>query len=656
MPGIFEQIMQLFAPLGEVLPTGQRIGDIFEAVIEGTDKMNSRFTQSRQRVTEFSTAIGDSIPLVERLGGTQKDAALIIDQVAEATRRNVVASADEVEKLFAVQQLTGTDAKRLVETFQNIGVQFSQINNQVEGSIKYIQSVGANARDIMREVNGYVEKMNSYNFQDGVLGLTRMATQASLLKFDMTSTLSFAEKVMDPEGAIKMASAFQRLGVAAGDLTDPFQLMYKSLNDPEGLQNSIVNMTKQFTYFDEKANSFKINPQGMLMIRQLGIESGIGAQELSKMALNAADLDKKLSQISPSFNFENEQDKQYIANIAKMGAGGEYEITVKDEDGKDKRVLLQEATNEQLQELLDRQKAGQEDQTTVDIQKTQLDLLKSVVSELKATMSTFVAAAASSRELTQAINGMSGRLAFLGEIDKYKKKAGIDKVTTTSFRDKVDSKENIGKVKDLVDVFLSGDKEKMKATMKDILADTKVFAEEGLKDLSNTIKDAFKSVIETIGKGKASGGYVYGEGTSTSDSIPTMLSNGEFVVNAKSAASFGPLLEIINKNPDYDLKKGFTSEGLELKNTNDITASNITNKSITELISNLTTSTTNNETRTTKVEFGEISPLKVIFEKGPGFSDNDMAMLEYNLGKSNIVEQLTKSLSEKLKVLQVKEV
>jgi hypothetical protein len=56
------------------------------------------------------------------------------------------------------------------------------------------------------------------------------------------------------------------------------------------------------------------------------------------------------------------------------------------------------------------------------------------------------------------------------------------------------------------------------------------------------------------------------------------------------------------------------------------------------------------------VEFGEISPIKVIFEKGPGFSENDMAMLEYNLGNSNITEQLTKSLSEKLKVLQLKEV
>jgi hypothetical protein len=104
-----------------------------------------------------------------------------------------------------------------------------------------------------------------------------------------------------------------------------------------------------------------------------------------------------------------------------------------------------------------------------------------------------------------------------------------------------------------------------------------------------------------------------------------------------------------------DTPNNFVTDKLELKNTNDIASSNITNRSITEQISNLNTSTANSEIKTSKVEFGEISPLKVIFEKGPGFSDNDMAMLEYNLGKSSLIEELTKSLSEKLKVLQVKD-
>jgi predicted Fe-Mo cluster-binding NifX family protein len=47
---------------------------------------------------------------------------------------------------------------------------------------------------------------------------------------------------------------------------------------------------------------------------------------------------------------------------------------------------------------------------------------------------------------------------------------------------------------------------------------------------------------------KAGGGTITGPGTGTSDSIPAYLSNGEFVVNAKSAAAFGyGNLETINK-------------------------------------------------------------------------------------------------------------
>ena len=45
---------------------------------------------------------------------------------------------------------------------------------------------------------------------------------------------------------------------------------------------------------------------------------------------------------------------------------------------------------------------------------------------------------------------------------------------------------------------------------------------------------------------RASGGIVRGQGTSTSDSITTRLSNGEFVVNAKATQAFLPLLNSMN--------------------------------------------------------------------------------------------------------------
>ncbi len=52
------------------------------------------------------------------------------------------------------------------------------------------------------------------------------------------------------------------------------------------------------------------------------------------------------------------------------------------------------------------------------------------------------------------------------------------------------------------------------------------------------------------------GGRVSGPGTGTSDSIPAMISNGEFVVNAKQTAKWLPLLESINAGVE-----GFASGG-----------------------------------------------------------------------------------------------
>lgn len=47
-------------------------------------------------------------------------------------------------------------------------------------------------------------------------------------------------------------------------------------------------------------------------------------------------------------------------------------------------------------------------------------------------------------------------------------------------------------------------------------------------------------------KKMAGGGEVFGAGTGTSDSVPALLSNGEFVVNAAAAQNFRPLLHAIN--------------------------------------------------------------------------------------------------------------
>jgi hypothetical protein len=286
------------------------------------------------------------------LGGDISDVGNTMIGIAEGARRNVIATEDQVSKLYAATTILGGSTKDLVDSFDSVGISVSQIGTNLENSIEYIQSVGLNAKDVMGDVTKNMEQMNRFQFDGGVQGLAKMAAQASMLKFDMKQTFAFADKVLDPEGAINMAAAFQRLGVSVGNLTDPFALMNESINDPTGLQNSLARVGEKYTVFDEKTKTFKINPQGVLILREMEKEAGLAGGTLSKSALAAADLDRRVSNINPSLKFDSEEDKQFLANMATMNKEGEYTVQLKnDKTGEVETKRLGDITQEEMEKL-----------------------------------------------------------------------------------------------------------------------------------------------------------------------------------------------------------------------------------------------------------------------------------------------------------------
>ena len=74
------------------------------------------------------------------------------------------------------------------------------------------------------------------------------------------------------------------------------------------------------------------------------------------------------------------------------------------------------------------------------------------------------------------------------------------------------------------------------------------------------------------------GGFVFGDGGSITDSIPAMLSNGEFVMNSRSAEMFSPLLMAMNDTgnlPNTSLPKSIGNQSLV-----DVMQGNTNNKPI----------------------------------------------------------------------------
>ena len=378
-----------FESVGDMLKAAKdalNFKDTIDKIYTGINNINQSLGDNRIRAVEFSNAISDSASSLVRVGASLDDIDSTIISISEGARRNVIETTDTITEIYAAAQLIGqqADPARLVENFQAAGYEISQVGETVAESIGYVQSLGLNSRKIMQDVVNSMEYMNRFNFSDGVVGLTKMAAQASMLRFDMATTAKFADSVMNPQGAIEMASAFQRLGVMAGDLVDPFVLMDKSINDPAGLQDSLINLTKQFTIFDEKTQSFKIAPGAQRQIKEIAEAAGMTAAEFTKTALSAADMDRRLGQINLGIN-ATEEEKMLVANMAKMGTGafkGDYVVQIKDDEGKDQTKRLSDLQSEEFQKLREIQESAPK--TVEDIQRAQLGVMDTIHRDLVA--------------------------------------------------------------------------------------------------------------------------------------------------------------------------------------------------------------------------------------------------------------------------------
>jgi len=392
--------------------------EAFERVGSVAREVNNTFGQSRERINEVKVALTDALPNVVRLGGDLGAVGETIGQIAEASRRNVVANAEDVQKLYASTKVIGGSVKEIADGFLNVGVGIEQVGKQLEDSVNYVRSIGGNTKQVMGDVRANMDQMNRYQFEGGVQGLTKMAAQASMLRFDMGETFRLADKVLSPEGAIEVAAAFQRLGVSAGALADPFQLMNQSINDPSGLQNSLADVAKQFTYFDEKTKTFKINPQGVLTLREMEQQTGVSAKEMSKMGLAAAELDQRLSSINAAgLKLGSKEDKQYLANIAKMGEGGQYEVKLTNEKGELETRKLSELTQGEFDKLIKEQKEGPK--TMEEIAKSQMTISADIAGNVSAIKSAVLGGAVTQKDVltgSEAIRKLSS--AFTGALSK----------------------------------------------------------------------------------------------------------------------------------------------------------------------------------------------------------------------------------------------
>lgn len=223
-------------------------------------------------------------------------------------------SLDELGKTFA--------------EFEKIGIGFSDTLSDLNEIGKRSMEIGLNGKMTIADVRTNIEQINKYGFKNGTEGLANMSRLAKIFRMDMADAFTIAEKVLDPEGAVELASKLQVLGGAIGQFNDPFKLMYDATNNVEDLQKSLIGAASSLATFNEQEGRFGVFGANLRMAREMASITGVKVEDLTKGAIAAQEKIKGLQELSTSaIKNIDPKEKDFLLNISKM-EGGEMKITI----------------------------------------------------------------------------------------------------------------------------------------------------------------------------------------------------------------------------------------------------------------------------------------------------------------------------------------
>jgi hypothetical protein len=134
---------------------------------------------------------------------------------------------------------------------------------------------------------------------------------------------------------------------------------------------------------------------------------------MSKMGLAAAELDKRLSAVNlAGITIGSEEDKQFLANIAKMGESGEYEVKIKNEKGEEETKKLSEVTQKEFDKLIQEQKDGPK--SLEEIARVQMNISETVKGDVAAIKNAFLGGTATAKPVKETIIGAQKTADVLG--------------------------------------------------------------------------------------------------------------------------------------------------------------------------------------------------------------------------------------------------
>jgi hypothetical protein len=348
----------------------------FERLDEKATQLQREFGTTKGSIDGFKQSIADTVPELIKIGLTEEDVLTNMAKLMDSMGSSATLGTEAIIELSAAADVSRVGIGDLATEFRNVGVSIYDVGEEMKIVTDYARSAGVSVAGVSAKVVGNLDKMNLYNFDNGVKGLAKMAATSERLGISMDQVFTQAEKLMDPEKAIEMSASLQRLGVTSSGLLDPLRAMDLAQNDPEALQKELIGLSKEFTKFNEQTGKMEILPGAKRRMREVADAVGMTAEEFASMSIKAADFDMKMKQIQFPSLATDQETKEMIAGMAQL-KDGKAVINVKNEQtGEVKLTQVDQLTASDIESL---KKTQEEDSMSMEeVAREQLSISKQI--------------------------------------------------------------------------------------------------------------------------------------------------------------------------------------------------------------------------------------------------------------------------------------
>lgn len=343
LAGFQKKIIDTLKGLGNEL--GQEWGKADQAAF-GYGKQIGLAADQVARLRDEMIKFGNASRLSANYNKSLEDLIKLQSSYATAVDRSIRLTNQQLESVAAMSAVVGDDmAVRFSASLENFGMSANDAGEMLTQMFNRSAKQGLSLEKYAKNVADHIMLAQKYTFKKGVDGLTAMAEKAAKMRVDMDMVATLADNLGSVDKSVNVSAQLQVLGGPFAQFADPMGLLHDSLNDMEGLQDRLTNLTNSLGSFNRSTGEIEIATFDKLRLREAASAMGVDYGKLIEQTTNQARRNEISYQMRGLSNIPDEY-KELLLNTATFengiagarGADGEFK-SLASLDGNDLKAL-----------------------------------------------------------------------------------------------------------------------------------------------------------------------------------------------------------------------------------------------------------------------------------------------------------------------------